>query len=920
MASINKKQQSLEQAAACASAPGHTAFVSTKLAPPSQATPWIDRSGLLEPLLRAEQSKIIVVTAPAGYGKTVLISQLYHVLAEQGRAVGWLSVDQNDTDPAAMLGCLVLAICQGLPGTACFVSASQRCSFEPSAEAGLANAIAAVAALEHRFVLFIDDFDLCEEPAAVSVLSTFISRAPANLTFVIAGREPPCLSLRRLAAEGRVEVVNWHSLLFNTAEAAELFASNNIALSADQIDHLLDVTEGWPMGLQLARLTLDQNDNPDEVIANFSGRFRSVSDYLAEDVLALKDQPTIDFLLQTSVLERFSAELCNNLLGISDAEHIIEGLARSNTFVFSLDAEGKWYRYHHLFQAFLRKRLDARDAVRLQKSASKWLQENEEYQDAVRLAAATKDNDFIARTLTEVCKGLAQTGQDRLLRSVVSRLPFETLTRYPRLALYTVWSDDMLGNLQEAQHLLDVIEHAYGENAELAEEYPSRTRLEDDILHKRMMLALSQGEITLVLEICEKLLANKSFCDPYFLASVYAAQISARYHMFDCSGIAGSAERIIRQLPERGVKNGSIWTNCIIGLAHERRGETAVAKESYARALDLSESMGHSPHLADMAASFLANVEYEENNIARARELLRKFVHGSPAGGIIDSPSSGIIVRSRVHALEGAHDKAARVLDNAIELFVGRQLCRVHNVLVAERIKQSLTSGRLDEIAPLAARVEITLASSPPRPSASSTTWDMTGAVIWSQVAISAGEYRKAAALLQAWISYCQKRDCERPALMMSLLLARTQTLDGDVAGSVKRLKSVIVTAQKMGLVRTLVDEGAWLHGMMRGLFDDPVALQDEQRDYVKTLIGLFPEGGRTLGKKPSDLIVTPLSRRETEILGLVSKGLKGRYIAAQLGITEGTVKWYLQQIFDKLDVRTRDGAVARAREIGVIP
>ena len=123
-----------------------------------------------------------------------------------------------------------------------------------------------------------------------------------------------------------------------------------------------------------------------------------------------------------------------------------------------------------------------------------------------------------------------------------------------------------------------------------------------------------------------------------------------------------------------------------------------------------------------------------------------------------------------------------------------------------------------------------------------------------------------------------------------------------------------------MGLVRTLVDEGAWLHGMMRGLFDDPVALQDEQRDYVKTLIGLFPEGGRTLGKKPSDLIVTPLSRRETEILGLVSKGLKGRYIAAQLGITEGTVKWYLQQIFDKLDVRTRDGAVARAREIGVIP
>ena len=295
-----------------------------------------------------------------------------------------------------------------------------------------------------------------------------------------------------------------------------------------------------------------------------------------------------------------------------------------------------------------------------------------------------------------------------------------------------------------------------------------------------------------------------------------------------------------------------------------------------------------------------------------------------PAIGLIDQFSSEPIIQSRLALLSGDGKGATKLLDDAIDLFTGKGLERVRKTLVGERVRQAAVEGQSEEITALAARNGITLESLPNKPAPGATTWDLIDALVWCRVAVSTGKYRIAASVLRYWIDFCRARNCERPATQMTVQLAQIKMLDGALPGALKLMKAAIVSGLEMGLKRAFLDEGRHVQTLLSALYDESTGLQDEHRAYVRNLLDSFAGPRRSIGRgdvgEIENLVVTPLTGREIEILVLASRGIKGRYIAAQVGITEGTVKWHMQQIFDKLNVRDRPRSVERARELGILP
>ena len=890
---------------------------------------WIDRPDLLHHMIDCAGRQVVAVAAPAGWGKTVLLSQYRQWLEERGEAVAWLNVDPTANDPAALVSLLASAMVVAVPAIGLPADVQGDPASARAINAGLQHVLASISAAGTDLHLFLDDIHLCSAAAAREPFARFIRHAPANLHVIIAGREQPPLPMARMRAEGKVAQIGWSDLRFSPDEARALVElAGHHSLTEADVARLADATEGWAMGLRLAALELSAHAGDPRSIAGFSGRHESVSDYLAEELLASQSAERLDFLTRTSVLERFSAEMCNVVLGICNAGEIIEDLERRNAFIVRLDKERLWFRYHRSLRELLLKRLHVHhpdEAPRLQRRAAKWLCDANRLEEALKMASETQDVEFGGETLNEIGDKLFRFGQFKLLREAAMALPTNVLAKYPRIALLLVWVDNIMGNLDQARHVLSMIEDRQNDHLLPEQSYSPDIRFEDAITHRRMMAALSVGDMQSVDNLCDKLLSTLSFCDKYLLSSVHAAKLFARYHLLDCRGSLARGRQSLDVLPGDGIKNGHLWTKSCMGLAHMRRGETEAARAAFEQALAHADMDGSPGFLSPMPATFLAGVHYEQDRVEQARALLDMYVPGDSAPALVDQFSDAPILRSCLLRLAGEREAAAALLDRAIDLFAGKGLSCVQRSLVAERVRQACLDGRAHDAELIARDIGITLDAKPFHPMPGASTWDMADMLSWSRLAINAGEYRAVSTLLRSWIALCRAGGCGRTVTQLSILLAKVGMLDGDVREATTWLRAALVSGRAAGMIRTFADEGPSLRTMLLEVQESPAGLDVEARGYVAQLLKAFPQQHDLISELPElarseGLLSTPLTQREAQILALVSQGIKGRFIAAQLCITEGTVKWYMQQIFDKLDVRTRVDAVKRAREFGFVP
>ncbi len=433
-------------------------LLATKLHWPRLRTQLIPRSHLIERLQRGVADTLTLVSAPAGFGKTTLLTQWR---ATTSIPVAWLSLDLEDDEPVRFFTYLVAALQTLDPHLGTRTYARLCLPQPPELETVLALLINDLISWQGEdFVLVLDDYHVITAQPIHSALTYLVEHLPSHVHLILATRSDPPLPLARWRARGCLTELRAAELRFGVASTGAFLAQvMGLHLSPEDVMTLQSRTEGWIVGLQLAALSLQGRSDVTAALATFTGSHRFVLDYLSEEVLSRQPTAIQAFLLQTSVLERLSGSLCDAVTGKSGSQSRLEDLERANLFVVALDDRREWYRYHHLFADLLRSRLQQSEShllPELHRRASMWYEEHDLHLEAIQYAMRASDLEHVNRLLEEHRHTLILRGQGRTLLSLLHALPDELIERHPGLCLSRVLLLMLTGQLPQALALLSI--------------------------------------------------------------------------------------------------------------------------------------------------------------------------------------------------------------------------------------------------------------------------------------------------------------------------------------------------------------------------------------------------------------------------------------------------------------------------------
>ena len=390
-----------------------TLILATKLFIPPPQPKVVLRPRLIERLNEGLRRRLTLISAPAGFGKTTLLSGW---LAGCGQPAAWLSLDEGDNDPTRFLAYLVAALQTIAADIGEGVLGALQSPQPPPTGSTLTNLLNEIAAVEDDFVLVLDDYHVVDARAVDDTLAFLLEHLPPQMHLIIATREDPQLPLARLRAKGQLTEVRAADLRFTPSEAAEFLKGvMGLDLSEEDIAALETRTEGWIAGLQLAALSMRGREDVSGFIRAFAGDNRYIVDYLVEEVLQYQPERIRSFLLQTSILDRLSGPLCDTVTGQEEEGNVLlETLERGNFFVVPLDDKRHWYRYHHLFAEILYAHLMAEQpdlVATLHRRASEWYEQNGSAAEAIRHALAAGDFERAADLIEGQCRRCAGVGR-----------------------------------------------------------------------------------------------------------------------------------------------------------------------------------------------------------------------------------------------------------------------------------------------------------------------------------------------------------------------------------------------------------------------------------------------------------------------------------------------------------------------------
>jgi LuxR family maltose regulon positive regulatory protein len=431
-------------------------MLEAKLRPPLARSEWVARTRLLEDLQSANRRPVTLIAAPAGYGKTTIVTQ-WLASVFRPASVAWISLDMSDNEPVRLwtdianaldrAGCV---IARDIPG---FIASGGH----DMVTAVLPRIVDAIAALAEDVTVVVDDFDSVRSAECNEQIDFFIKHLPANSHLVLITRADPTLRLGRLRAAGQLSEIRADDLAFNSDEASSLLVADGVQLSGDGLSELIRRTEGWPAGLYLATLSLTGRADPSEFVRHFSGSNRFIADYLTEEVLSRQSDDIRQFILDMSIVARFSAPMCDYMTGSRQSAKILRELQHTNLFLIPLDDEERWFRFHHLFGAVARSALETEQpdrAVMLHGRAADWLSENGYVDAAVEHALAAGNSDHAA-SLVQSCwlqyfdAGLGTTVR-RWLRALESAANQNAAT-----IVTAAWMAALSGQREEMNRRLD---------------------------------------------------------------------------------------------------------------------------------------------------------------------------------------------------------------------------------------------------------------------------------------------------------------------------------------------------------------------------------------------------------------------------------------------------------------------------------
>jgi ATP/maltotriose-dependent transcriptional regulator MalT len=876
----------------------------------------VARSRLYERLDEGVRRDLTVISAPAGFGKTTLLADWSR---QSGLPVAWVSLDGRDDDPIRFLSYLLAAIGTIHDGfgdaTRAFLgSLPSSEELEPVLTA-LSNEILE---LPHDFVIVLDDYHVLRSGAVHDALAFLLEYAPPPMRLVVAGRASPPLPLARLRAAGRLTEIDESELRFTLEEASDFLGGTmGLDLSGEGIAALENGTEGWIAGLQLAAHALKGREDEAHSAENLSGGTRHVFDYLAEEVLSRQPEDVREFMLKTSIVETLSAALCEALTDTGDGRLMLERLERDNLFLVPLDEEGRFYRYHHLFAAFLRERLRRThpDIVSdLHRRAGLWYERDECIAGAVEHALAAEDFGRAADLVEEEAGTRRRYVDASQLLRWMEALPDEMVTSRPTLGLLCAWALAHSGELEGASRRLRDTEAALGMDTEssirnLSDE--ERTMLGEVCIVRARMAAMRENA-PLTTKLSNRALELLP-ADELHLRGDVALDLGHAY----CSvGDFDSALDAFAEATAAGREADDLRTS-LFAIHYQAtleiaRGHLSKAENLLLDGKRLAEGRPDGvPSVAGIIDVGLGYLYYKRGHLDLSRRLLEEGIERGRRAGEAKILVYGYINLSRVHMARGDTDTA-----HSLVLQAGRLTPR-WPFIWARQARVWLAQGDVQSAARWAREY---MASE-----------DYRGyprhleRITIARVLLAEGKTDEAVTFLEELLVDVRSTGMKAYEMVLLTLLALASERRGDTGLALDHLKSALSLAEPEGFVRVFVDEGAPMAALLRCLIqesrNDGDASNGGPEGYAGRLLERFAlESPRSVNAGSRQVPgIEALSDREVEVLSLVAEGRSNAEIATELYLSVGTVKAHVHHIFGKLLVRNRSQAVARARELHLL-
>jgi LuxR family maltose regulon positive regulatory protein len=922
-------------------------LLETKLYVPRSRRELVPRPRLSERLDRGAASKLMLVSAPAGFGKTTLLTEWLAAVPAApaapappagARRAAWLSLDRGDNDPASFWAYVIAALQTVAAGVGGSALALLQASQPPPVEAVLITLLNDLAAAAADIVLVLDDYHVIDAHEVQDGMAFLLDHLPPWLHVVIASRADPAFPLARLRARGELVEIRAADLRFTPDEAAAyLNGMMGLQLAARDVGALEGRTEGWIAALQLAALSMQGRDDAAGFIASFAGDDRYIVDYLVEEVLQRQPERVQAFLLQTSILGRLSGPLCDAVTGQGDGAAMLETLDRGNLFLVPLDDRRRWYRYHHLFADVLHARLLGEQPGQVQglhRRASAWYERSGEQSVAIAHALAAEDFERAAALMELAIPAMRRTRQEATVHSWLEALPDEVIRVRPVLSVGVAGAlladgklDGVEGWLRNAERWLDGAERARRESQPpepgmVVTDEGEIQRVPGGIELYRAALALARGDVPGTMQHAQRTLDLAPDDDLAIRAGASGLLGLAFWTSGDLEAGHQAYTECVAGLQRAG--HTADVLGCAVALADIRiaQGRLGDALRTYEQAMQLApEPRGLVLRgTADLHVG-MSELHRERDDLPAATEHLRKSQELGEHLGLPRHRFRWRVAMARILEAEGNLDGALDLLDEAERRYVSDFFPNVRPV-PALRARVWITQGRTsealrwareqglsvdDDLSYLREFEHITLAR----------------ALIAPHRAGRAGHsLHDAVQFLERLRAAAEHGGRAGSVIEVLVLLSLAHQAQGGTPAALPLLERAVRLAEPEGYARVFTDEGPALATLLSA-----VAKRGTAPGYARRLAAASRTGqsrteqSRTGPSRPTGQpLIEPLSERELHVLRLLGTDLDGPAIARELMVSLNTMRTHTKNIYTKLAVTSRRAAVRRGMELDLLP
>ena len=915
-------------------------LIATKVNIPPQPAQLVPRTRLLNKLDQGLRpgNKVMLVSAPAGYGKTTLV---VNWVRERGLPTAWISLDDSDNDLVRFLNYLAAAFRRVSPDLADDLFDEAKFIKNRASADVLTPLVNIIERSGEPLVLVLDDYHLISTQVVHDSVGFLVEHLPPQAHVIILTRADPPLPLALLRGRGQLTELRLLDLRFTSDEVSSFIQlAASLELAPQQLTELVSLTEGWAAGLQMAAASMQDHPDLDEFIRSFSGSHRYILDYLLEEVLERQPSQIQEFLLKTSILDRLNGSLCDYVLATSgrtpqtqlangaqinlsvwrSSQEILEYLDRANLFILPLDEQRQWYRYHRLFADLLHKRLVQKQAdliPDLHRCASIWHEHQGITDAAIDHALASKDFERAATLIEDSVEATLMRSEIRTFRNWVERLPEETMHSHPTLCFYHAWALLMSGRSPEVieQHLqdLDCVSDAAG----------GTSIMTGRMAALRAYIMIFQADIRQAIELCHQALEQLPGSDLYLRSIVTWILSMARLDGGDLQNGNQAIQEVVRMGQEIGNPMIAVGALCDQARLEKRQGRLFRAKAILERALNsVTDLRGGRLPIASEALIGLGELEREWNHLEEAANYLSEGIELARQWSEM-APLDAYFSLMRVNLARGDVKGARQALDNAWQIAKNSDLTGIDDFITdLQQAYFFVFEGNIEGVTRWAEKRGLLPEVSPKPYPGLEAAQDYIDAhmrkyehLVLARLYILQDRAAEALELLKNLLA--QARQLRRTDLIIEsqILMALAWHAKGQDSQAVDALAEALTLAEPGGYLRIFLDEGEPMVELLRRAGSRHIAPA-----YVRKLLAACGEAGSIAPSSASaQHLAEPLSERELEVLQLMATGMSNPEIAEQLVVAVSTVQSHCKSIYSKLNVHKRWDAVQRAQELGII-